>query len=128
MAATRILIVDDYPRFRDLIRAVLQSKPDMEVVGDATDGQEAVANARLLAPDVVVMDIEMPNMDGLDATRILKAQMPEVKVVLITGYDMALYRRAAAESGADAFLFKLHLVDQLQSVIEQTLTEGAALC
>lgn len=96
MEAIRVLIVDDSPRIRDLVNTILWSEPDVEVVGEAANGREAVVKAKLLEPDVLVMDVEMPIMGGFDATRCVKTQMPGTKVVLMTGHDTATYRREAA--------------------------------
>ncbi len=87
MAAIRVLIADDHVIVRDGVRLILEAQPDMEVVGEASDGREAVEKARALAPDVVVMDIAMPGMSGLEATAVIKKELPPVQVVVLTMHE-----------------------------------------
>jgi YesN/AraC family two-component response regulator len=100
----RVLIVDDRSRSRDGLRALLEMWLRVEVVGEAVDGHEAVRLVEECQPDVVLMDARMPVMDGLEATRHIKDQWPEVKVIVLTMY--ARYQAEALAAGADAFLVK----------------------
>ena len=116
----QVLIVDDRSRSRDGLKALLstvrqgsaepstkshsEAWPEVEVVGEAANGREAVRLVEECGPDVVVMDARMPGMDGLEATRLIKDRLPEVKVVALTLYGS--YRAIAAKVGADAFLIK----------------------
>jgi DNA-binding NarL/FixJ family response regulator len=112
---TRVLVVDDYPCSRAALAALLTTDPDVELAGVASDGAEAVAMAALRHPDVVLMDVRMPVMDGLDATRAIKAACPSVKVVLLS--VCAAYRDEALAAGADAFLVKGGPADDLLDAV-----------
>ncbi|MCW6006580.1 response regulator transcription factor [Micromonospora sp. CPCC 205371] len=99
----RILIADDQDDIRSGFRLVLDSQPDMTVVGEAADGTTAVAKARELAPDVVLADIRMPGLDGLEVTRLLAAT---TKVIVVTTFDLDDYVHTALRNGACGFLLK----------------------
>jgi DNA-binding NarL/FixJ family response regulator len=105
VSAVRVLIADDHPVFRFGLRALLESEPDFEVVGEATTGDEAVALAESLEPDVVLMDINMPGVNGIDATRRILQANPRVGVLVITMFDDdSLF--AAMRAGARGYLLK----------------------
>jgi DNA-binding NarL/FixJ family response regulator len=101
----RILIADDHTLFRDSLRSLLTSR-GFEVVGDAREGGEAVEIARRLQPDIVLMDLSMPGLDGLSATRLISAEMPQVKVVVLTASDDDANLFEAIKSGAQGYLLK----------------------
>jgi DNA-binding NarL/FixJ family response regulator len=101
----RILIADDHALFRDGLRSLLESQ-GLEVVGEAGDGEEAVALARKLKPDLVLMDLLMPRMDGLEATKRLAAELPDLKVVILTAADDDAKLFEAIRSGAKGYLLK----------------------
>ncbi|MBI2328105.1 MAG: response regulator transcription factor, partial [Chloroflexi bacterium] len=101
----RVLIVDDHDLFRDGIASLLRAR-GYEVVGEASDGIEAVARAGELKPELILMDIRMPNMDGLEATRLIKAEVPEAKVVMLTVSDEEEDLFEAIKSGASGYLLK----------------------
>ena len=111
----RLLIADDRARSRSGLRALLSTWPGMETVAEAADGREAVRLAEERRPDVVLMDARMPGMDGLEATRLIKARWPAVKVVVLTLY--AFRRAEALAAGADAFLLKGCPPDELLAAI-----------
>jgi len=100
----RVLIADDRPRSRQGLRALLATQLEIEVIGEAGDGREALQLVEESRPDAVVMDARMPAMDGLTATRAIKERWPEVRVIVLTMYGS--HRANAIASGADAFLVK----------------------
>jgi len=99
----RILIVDDHPLFRQGLERVLQTAPDVQIVGAAEDGEQALALARQLTPDVVVMDINLPSMNGMQVTRQLKADLPNIAVIMITAYHDENQVFHAIRAGASAY-------------------------
>jgi DNA-binding NarL/FixJ family response regulator len=101
----KILIADDHALFRDSLRSLLEAH-GLEVLGEARNGREAVELARKLKPDVVLMDLSMPEMDGLSATRLISADQPEVKVVVLTASDEDAKLFEAIKSGAQGYLLK----------------------
>jgi two-component system nitrate/nitrite response regulator NarL len=106
MGPIRVLLVDDHLLFRKGLARLLDAQLDFEVVGEAADGLEAIEQTRLLRPDLVLMDIRMPNCDGLEATRQIKAHMPDVRVVMLTVSDDEQDLATAVRHGADGYLLK----------------------
>ena len=102
----RILIVDDHPMTREGLRQALATAEDIEVVGEAVDGEEAVAQATKLKPDVIFMDIRMPKMNGLEATRKIRETQPDVKVILFTVEDSRVTINEAIQAGVNGYLLK----------------------
>lgn len=102
----RVLLVDDKPTVRKGLRMSLALEPDIDVVGEAADGREAVTQTRLLLPDVVLMDLSMPVMDGLDATQALQDAAPQSTVVILSLHDTLDNRRRARQAGAADFVAK----------------------
>jgi DNA-binding NarL/FixJ family response regulator len=111
----RVLITDDRWVTRRGIRALLSQLPQIEIVGEAANGQESVDMAASCCPDVVLLDIQMPVMDGLEATRCIKSRWPSIRIVVLTMY--ARYRTLALAAGADAFLLKGGTTEELQEAI-----------
>jgi len=118
----RTLIVDDNARFRRRVKEFLASEPDIEVIGQAADGREAILEARELQPDLVLMDVRMPGINGLEATRQLKDEMPKLKVIILTIYDLQEYREAALASGASGYVVKKSLIEELLPAIRGGMT------
>jgi DNA-binding NarL/FixJ family response regulator len=102
----RVLIADDQALVRSGFRLVLQTRPDLEVVGEAEDGEEAVRLAAELEPDVILLDIRMPNLDGIDATRAIVASGSRARILVLTTFDLDEYVYGAIRSGASGFLLK----------------------
>ncbi|WP_427868733.1 response regulator transcription factor [Leucobacter luti] len=103
---TRVLLVDDQELVRYGFRLVLEAEDDMLVVGDASDGEEAVHAARRLRPDVVLMDVRMPGTDGIEATRQIISELPQTRVLVLTTYDQDEFAFGALQAGAAGFLLK----------------------
>jgi two-component system response regulator NreC len=120
MPKIRVLIVDDHTLLRDGICALLDLVPDMEVVGEAGNGREALERVRELQPDVVLMDIEMPLMDGLEASRRIHGRYPATKVLILSQYDDTEHVLDAVEAGVQGFVDKTaasaELVASIRSV------------
>jgi len=106
MAPLRILLVDDHLLFRKGLVRLLDAQPDFQVVGEAADGWEAIEQTQSLHPDLVLMDVRMPNCNGLEATRQIKSRMPDVRVVMLTVSDDEQDLAAAVRYGADGYLLK----------------------
>jgi DNA-binding NarL/FixJ family response regulator len=122
-----VLIADDQALVRACFRMILDAEEDMEVVGEAADGREAVAEARRLRPDVVLMDVRMPEVDGIEATRrLLGEDGAEAKIVMLTTFDMDEYVYDALRAGASGFLLKDVPPEQLVAGI-RALASGDAL-
>jgi DNA-binding NarL/FixJ family response regulator len=106
MSKTTVVVADDHPLLRDGIVNLLEKEADFEVVGQASDGEQAVRLVDEKSPDVVIMDIEMPGVDGIDATRQIKASHPDICVVALTIHDGEEYIAAILEAGAVGYLLK----------------------
>jgi len=106
LAKTRILLVDDHAIMRDGIRALVSVEDDIEIIGEASDGKEAVEKSAQLNPDLIIMDIAMPKMDGLEATRRIKKKQPSMKVLVLTQHDNQEYVLSVIKAGASGFVPK----------------------
>lgn len=118
--AIRVLLVDDHALFRQVLRGVMESDSSYRVVAEATNGLEALEAARNLSPDVVVMDVSMPEMDGIEAARIMGQEMPEVRLVLVSATHVG--RRASGEGSTSSVPFildKARIPGELLEVIRQ---------
>jgi DNA-binding NarL/FixJ family response regulator len=122
----RVLIVDDDALMRAGLRGVLSDDETIDVVGEAGDGRDAVYRARLLKPDVVLMDVRMPDVDGITATRRLLADAPELRVVILTTFEQDDYIFGALSAGASGFLLKRTKPEELVAAIH-TIAAGDSL-
>ena len=112
MQKIRTLVVDDDARFRQRVAALLAPEPDMEVIGEATNGEEAIRKAIELQPDVILMDIRMTKKNGIDATAELKKANPGFRIIMLTIFDLDEYRTAAAEAGAAGYIVKKDMFEE----------------
>lgn len=121
MRKLRLLLVDDHALFRDGLASLLSYRGDFEIIGEAADGREAIRQAVLLHPDVVLMDIDMPDIDGIEAARQIKEALPAVRIVMLTVYDDQERLFEAVRAGAQGYLVKSirsqELLDQLQGLV-----------
>ena len=122
----RVLVVDDDDLMRAGLRGVLSSDDGIEVVGVAIDGRDAIYRTRLLSPDIVLMDVRMPDLDGISATREVLAAFPEVKVVMLTTFEQDDYIFGALSAGASGFLLKRTSPEELVAAIH-TVAAGDSL-
>ena len=117
MSKTRVLLADDHTIVRQGLRALLDSQDNIEVVGEAEDGRQAIDNAKQLVPDIVVIDITMPNLNGIEATRQIKKLNPEIKVLVLTVHVNEEYVHQVLQAGASGYLLKESTVSDLVSAI-----------
>lgn len=117
MDKIKVLVVDDHAMMRDGIRALSNVHDDIEIVGEAAEGKEAIEKTLELAPDVIVMDIAMPGMDGLEATRRITKKNPKTKVLVLTQHDNKEYILASIKAGATGYIPKKALGSELVSAI-----------
>jgi DNA-binding NarL/FixJ family response regulator len=106
MGMLRVLLVDDHALVRAGTRRLLETQPDFQIVGEAGNGEDAVVLAASLRPDIILMDVSMPRMSGIDATRLIKEKNPSIAVLALTGYDYDEYIFALLEAGAAGYMLK----------------------
>ncbi len=113
----RVLLADDYAMFRDVLNSALEEEDDIVVVGEAADGQEALDKCKELDPDIVILDIEMPRMNGVEATRKMAEQCPRTKVVIVTAYEDDHLIMQLIQAGATGYLLKETDMDEVVRAI-----------
>ena len=123
---TRVLLADDQPLVRVGLRKILESEPELVVVGEAADGEDAVHEARLHRPDVVLMDIRMPVLDGIEATRRILAVLPATRVLILTTFGLDTYVFDALRAGASGFMLKDAPPEELVAAV-RIVASGEAL-
>jgi DNA-binding NarL/FixJ family response regulator len=119
----RLLVVDDHDLMRETTRLMLEGEPDLEVVGEAVNGRHALELCRQLRPDLVLMDVRMPEMDGLAATRAIKEELPAISVLLLTAHESDDYRREGASAGATGYVLKDAPRRQLLETVREALDQ-----
>ena len=122
----RVLLADDHAMVRQGLKSILDAYPNIAVVGDATDGEEAVELAQTLSPDVIVMDVNMPKMDGIEATRRIKAQRPATLIVGLSLAQSGQMEPLLLEAGASSYVSKEAAADQLYAAIIGAVRERTA--
>jgi DNA-binding NarL/FixJ family response regulator len=127
MSAVRVLIADDQDLVRLGLAMVINAEDDMTVVGEAADGQQALRGARELVPDVVLMDVRMPQLDGVEATRRLVAELPQCRVIIMTTFDLDAYAFGGLSAGASGFLLKDSTRSEILAAIRAVAAGDAAL-
>ena len=114
----RILVVDDHPIVRQGLKTLLEGHSGWQVIGEASDGAEALDKARELNPDVMVLDVTMPRMNGLEACRLLRRQYPDLEILFVTQHDSPQMMREALEAGARGYVVKSNAARDLLAAVE----------
>jgi DNA-binding NarL/FixJ family response regulator len=114
----RILLVDDHPVVRQGLKTLLEGRSGWEVIGEASDGAEALEKAKDLNPDVMVLDVTMPKMNGLEACRLLRRQAPQLEILFVTQHDSPQMMREALEAGARGYVVKSNAARDLLAAVE----------
>lgn len=124
MSKLRIFLADDHMVVREGLKTLINAQPDMDVVGEANNGRDAVKFAVELSPDVVVMDISMPEMNGIEATERLKKESPSIKIVALTLYEDTGYLRQLLKAGASGYVLKRAVVEELVHAVRTCAAGG----
>lgn len=127
MAPIRVLLADDHVLFREGLSGILSTQPDMQVIGEANDGLEAIVKARELKPDLILMDIQMPDCDGLEATRVIKKELPDTIIVVLTVRDDEEKLFEAIKYGAQGYLLKSIRAHEMLEMLHGALRGDAAI-
>ena len=122
-SSVRLLVVDDHDLSRESMHAMLECEPDFVVVDEAKDGQEAIELCRLHHPDLVVMDVRMPRMNGFEATRLIKEELCETKVLIMSAYDNVWCSTEAMRAGAEGYVLKLAPLMEILKAVRGALED-----
>ncbi len=132
MNTTRILLAEDHAILREGVKSLLAELPGLEIAGEAEDGREAVELARQLQPDLILMDLSMPHLNGIEAIKQVKRQDPHVRILVMTVHNSDEYLRAALEAGADGYVLKeeshLELLNAIRNVVTGGTHVSSRLC
>jgi DNA-binding NarL/FixJ family response regulator len=121
----RVLIVDDHAFIRRGVETILESSPEWQVCGEASNGNDAIRLANQLSPEVVLMDVTMPGMNGLEATRIIRKEHPDVKVILLTLHESSEVLRSGFRAGANGYLLKADAEEELMKALRIVIEDGS---
>ena len=121
----RVLVVDDYAPFRLIVRYVLSEESDIEIVGEAPDGEAAVRQAGMLKPDVVLLDLAMPKLDGWEAIPLIRERSPETRIVILSGFPEERMRDLARENGVAAYVEKGDSEDAIRRAVREAVPTRA---
>ena len=127
MKKLRVFLVEDQTILRESLRLLVDSHPDLEIVGEAADGEEAVRLVGAMKPDIVVMDVSMPRMDGVQATMEIKRNWPEVKVLALTVHETKTHIRRVLQAGASGYVVKRSAAEELIQALHAVAAEGVYL-
>ena len=123
----RLLLIDDHPLIRKALRDILCEEKDIVVLGEGCNGMEAIDLARQLAPDVIIMDVSMPGMDGIEATRRIKETLPKINIIILTIYDDEQHVREVLEAGASGYLLKTVFGEEVVKVVRSVAAGNMVL-
>ena len=124
----RVVIVDDHPMVTEGIQAILESYDDISVVGTLTNGQDAVDHVQTLAPDVMLLDLNMPGINGLNATEMILEKRPETRILILSMHDSPEYISTALNHGAKGYVLKDVPTDEIRTAIDTVMAGGEYLC
>jgi DNA-binding NarL/FixJ family response regulator len=117
----RILLADDHEIFRRGLRSILESHTEMEICGEAVDGLDAFEKTKQLLPDIVLMDVSMPKMDGLQATQLIRGELPSCRILILSQHDSPQILSAALKAGASAYVTKSQVARSLLTALESVI-------
>ncbi len=127
MKKLRVMLAEDQTILRQSLKALINQEPDLEVVGEAGDGEEAVRLVKSLRPDLVVMDVSMPKLDGVQATALIRRTCPQVKVLALTVHETKSYMRQLLQAGASGYIVKRSAAEELIQALHAVAAEGVYL-